>query len=152
MKNSHIGYQQIDEHTLINMNHIRLKNSHRYKGLVDYIASRCDYVAEIGIGHFPDVAFALLKRGVRVFATDLLPFQYIGLEVIVDNIMEPDLSAYTDIDLIYSLRPPSELVPYMVRLARQLSTVLIIKPLTSEHPGGQIIRHGNTTFFLWNNQ
>lgn len=54
------------------------------------------------------------------------------------------------IDLIYSLRPPLELIPYVIRLARILSTDLIVKPLSSEHPGGQLIRHGNTVFFIWN--
>jgi hypothetical protein len=135
----------------MNKNHARL-NSTRYEGLAEYIAGRYGHAVEIGIGLFPDVAFALLKRGVRVFATDIRQFHYSGLKVIVDDIMEPDLSVYTALDLIYSLRPPLELVPYMVRLARQLSTVLIIKPLTSEHPGGQLICHEDTTFFLWNNQ
>jgi len=122
----------------------------RYEGLVNYIAGRYGKAIEIGIGHFPDVAFALLKRGVRVFATDIQPFHYSGLKVIVDDILEPDFSAYTTLDLIYSLRPPPELVPYIVRLARRLSTDLIIKPLASEYQGGQLIRHGDTTFFLWN--
>jgi uncharacterized UPF0146 family protein len=124
--------------------------SHRYQGLVDYIAGRYDYAVEIGIGHFPDVAFALLQKGVQVFATDTRLFYYSGLKVIVDDIMEPNRSAYTALDLIYSLRPPLELVTYMVRLARRLSTDLIIKPLASEYQGGQLIRHGDTTFFLWN--
>ncbi|MEW6214826.1 MAG: UPF0146 family protein [Nitrospirota bacterium] len=129
----------------------RLNRSHRYEGLVNYIAGKYGNVVEIGIGHFPDIAFALLEKGVRVFATDVRPFKYIGLKVIADDIMEPDISAYTAIDLIYSLRPPPELVTHMVQLARKLSADLIIKPLASEseHPGGQLIRHGNTTFFLW---
>lgn len=118
---------------------------------MNYIAGKYGNVVEIGIGHFPDIAFALLEKGVRVFATDVRPFKYIGLKVIADDIMEPDISAYTAIDLIYSLRPPPELVTHMVQLARKLSADLIIKPLASEseHPGGQLIRHGNTTFFLW---
>ena len=127
-----------------------MNSSHRYEGLVDYIAGNYDYAVEIGIGHFPDVAFALLKRDVLVFATDIRPFQYSGLKVIMDDILEPDFSAYTTLNLIYSLKPPSELVPYMIQLARRLSTDLIIKPLASEYQEGQLIRHGDTTFFLWN--
>ncbi|MEW6162867.1 MAG: UPF0146 family protein [Nitrospirota bacterium] len=57
---------------------------------------------------------------------------------------------YTGVYLIYSLRPPPELIPYMVRLARMLPADLIVKPLASEHLRRQLIRHGNTTFFLWN--
>lgn len=117
---------------------------------MDYIAGRYCKAIEIGIGQFPDVAFALLKKGVLVFATDIRPFHYSGLRVIVDNIMEPFLHVYNSVDLIYSLRPPSELVPYIVQLARRLSTDLIIKPLASEYQGGQLICNQNTTFYLWN--
>jgi hypothetical protein len=124
-------------------------SSHRYKGLVEYISGRYGNAVEIGIGHFPDVALALLKRGVRVFATDVKAFQYGGLKIIIDDIIEPDFTLYAGLDLIYSLRPPSELVPFMMRLAERLSTDLIIKPLLSEHLDGQLVCHGDTPFFLW---
>jgi uncharacterized UPF0146 family protein len=132
------------------LNYLRLSQSHRYEGLVNYITGKYAYAAEIGIGHFPDVAFALLERGVRVFATDIRQFQYTGLKVVIDDITEPSLSAYEGVDLLYSLRPPPELVPFMVRLGKMLYVDLIVKPLAYENPGGQLIRHGNTTFFLWN--
>jgi len=131
------------------MGHTAVKNSHRYKGLVDYISDRYSSAVEIGIGQFPDFAFALLEKGVRVTATDIMPFDYKGLKVVVDDITLPDLSLYDRINLIYSLRPPPELVFYMVKLAKTLSAVLIIKPLASEYPGGKLISHRNTTFFMW---
>lgn len=134
------------------VNDTKHNSSHRYEGLVNYIAGRYGNAVEIGIGHCPDVAFALLQRGVQVFATDIRQFHYSGLKVIVDDIVEPNLSAYTPADLIYSLRPPPELVPYMTQLARRLSTDLIIKPLAPEYLESQLIRHGNTSFFLWNNR
>jgi uncharacterized UPF0146 family protein len=118
------------------------------EGLVDYIAGTYRCAGEIGVGHFPDVALALASRGVGIFATDIRPFEYSGLNVIVDDVTGPDLSLYAGLNLIYSLRPPPELVPYMNLLARQLSVDLIVKPLTSEHPGGQLTRHGSSTFFL----
>jgi uncharacterized UPF0146 family protein len=123
--------------------------SQHYESLVNYIADRYESAVEIGIGHFPDIAFALLERGIKLFATDVHPFRYNGLKVITDDIMEPDLSAYTVVDLIYSLRPPPELIPYMVCLAKRILADLIVKPLSSEYPGGQLIRHGNTLFYLW---
>ena len=126
-----------------------METCRRIEGLVNYIAGKYVHAVEIGIGHFPDMAFALLDIGVQVFATDIRPFKYIGLKVVMDDITTPDLSAYTDIDLLYSLRPPPELIPYMVRLARTLSSDLIVKPLASEYPDGQLINHKNTTFFLW---
>lgn len=119
---------------------------------MNYIADKYSHVVEIGIGHFPDVALALLQRGVRVFATDIKTFQYRGFKVVIDDIIEPDFSLYAALDLIYSLRPPSELVPFMMRLAERLSTDLIIKPLSSEHLDGQLVCHGNTSFFLWSYQ
>jgi uncharacterized UPF0146 family protein len=123
--------------------------SQHYESLVNYIADRYGNAVEIGIGHFPDVALDLLERGVQVFATDVHQFQYKGLKVITDDITEPDLSAYTVVDLFYSLRPPPELIPYMVCLAKRIPADLIVKPLASEYPGGQLIRHGNTSFYLW---
>jgi uncharacterized UPF0146 family protein len=116
---------------------------------VAYISDRYNCVAEIGIGHFPDVAMALAKSGVYVLATDVKPFEHAGFRVVLDDIMDPDLHVYTGLDLIYSLRPPPELVPHMNQLAKTLSADLIIKPLASEHPGGKLTRHRSSTFFLW---
>ncbi len=121
----------------------------RYQGLVDYISRTYRDSAEIGVGHFPDIAFALLKQGVRVFATDIRQFQYNGLRVILDDITEPDFRLYTSVDLIYSLRTPPELVPYIIRLAKTVSADVIIKPLSSDYAGGKMIQNGNTTFFFW---
>lgn len=129
-----------------------METCRRIEGLVDFIAGRYNNAVEIGIGHFPDVAFALLDKGISVFATDIRPFHYRKLKVIVDDITKPDLSLYDGINLIYSMRPPPEVVPYMERLAEKVSADLIIKPLSSEYlEGGRLIRNGNTTFFLWNN-
>ena len=118
-------------------------------GVVEYITRRYDSAAEIGVGAFPDVALALAKRDVEVFATDIKPFAYEGLETVIDDVTEPDRSLYAGRDLIYALRPPPELVPYMVQLAKALCVDLIVKPLASEYPGGELTRHRNSTFFLW---
>lgn len=123
--------------------------AHRYEGLVEYIARNYRNAVEIGIGHFPDVAYALLEKGIQVFATDVKPYRYRGLKVIVDDVTMPDLSLYTAIDLLYALRPPPELVPYIKQLARMVSADLIVKPLSSEYLSGQLNRYRNTTFFLW---
>ena len=69
--------------------------------------------------------------------------------MIVDDVTEPDASLYQRIDLLYSLRSPSELVPHMKRLADSASVDLLVKPLASEHPGWPAIRYGDSTFFLW---
>jgi uncharacterized UPF0146 family protein len=131
---------------------VNLNCSHRYQGLVEFIVYRYNRAVEIGIGHFPDVALLLLQNDVRVFATDIKSFRYRGIKVITDDITEPDLPLYDGLDLIYSLRPPPELVPYMIRISHRLSTDLIIKPLSSEHCDGQLVCNENTSFFLWSHR
>jgi uncharacterized UPF0146 family protein len=129
-----------------------LETYRRIDGLVNFAAGKYEKVAEIGIGHFPDVAFALKGRGLKVFATDIKPFKYEGLKVIVDDITDPDMSFYGGVDLIYSMRPPPELIPYLMRLAETVSADLIIKPLSSEYVERfSLMRNGDTTFFVRNN-
>jgi uncharacterized UPF0146 family protein len=127
-----------------------LETYRRIEEMAEYIAGRHRKSVEIGIGHFPDLAFALIDRGADVFATDIVPFSYKGLRVFVDDVTRPDISLFRGVDLIYSMRPPPELVFYMDRLAARLSASLIVKPLSSEFiEGREAVRHGDTTFFEW---
>lgn len=119
------------------------------RGVLEYIAGVYLSAAEIGIGHFPDVGLALRKRGLRIVATDIHSFQYDGIEVYVDTILEPNLSLYSGVEVIYSIRPPIELVPYMKRLARMICADVIIKPLSSEYPDGMLVGRGMSAFYLW---
>ena len=119
------------------------------EGLIDYIVGRYPGVVEIGIGHSPVVAVGLLEKGVKIFATDIRQFYYEGLKVIDDDITKPDISLYRDIDLIYSIKPPPELVSYMKKTAKSVSADLIVKSLASEYLDGQLIRHGNASFYIW---
>ena len=126
-----------------------METCRRIEELAHFIAGRYSSAAEIGIGHFPDVAFELIKRGVSVLATDIRTFRYPGLNVIIDDITEPDLALYRGIKLIYSMRPPPELIPYLKSLAAQIPADCLIKALSDEYPGGRLIRYGDTTFYLW---
>jgi len=121
----------------------------RAEGLIDYIAGRYTSVVEIGIGHSPKIAVRLLEKGIAIFATDTRPFDYEQVKVIVDDITDPDLSFYRNIDLIYSINPPPELVPYMKETAERVSADLIVRPLASDFLDGRLIRHGNTSFYIW---
>ena len=126
-----------------------MEEGRRVSGLVDFIARRYGAAAEIGIGLFPDVAHALVKRGLRVFASDIRPIHYDDVEVIVDDIMDPHVSLYEGIGLIYSMRPPPELVPYMKRLSEMVRADLIIKPLASDYVEDLTpIRSEDTVFFV----
>ena len=87
-------------------------------------------IAEIGVGRFSLISEILEKHNnITLIKTDIRPAD---TTVIMDDVTNPDLELYKDCDIIYSIRPPSELQPYLVRLACEIGCQLIIKPLTNE--------------------
>ena len=87
-------------------------------------------IAEIAVGKFDEIANMLSqKENITLIKTDISPKDS---TVIKDDITNPNLDLYEDTDLIYSIRPPSELQPYLVNLAEKVDCQLIIKPLTNE--------------------
>ncbi len=126
-----------------------METCRRIEALIDFIASKYLNAVEIGIGNFPDVAYALIGRGLNILATDIKPYCYNRIEVIVDDVTKPRFSLYKHKDLIYSMRPPTELVPYMINLAKEIHADLIVKPLSSEYLNGKLVNYENTTFFVW---
>lgn len=87
-------------------------------------------IAEVGVGKFDMIADMLAERkNVTLIKTDISPKDS---TVIRDDITSPDMDLYRDVDIIYSIRPPSELQPYLVKLAQESDAQLIIKPLTNE--------------------
>lgn len=87
-------------------------------------------IAEIGVGKFDKIAETLSNReNITIIKTDIIPKDS---SVIKDDLTNPNLELYEDVDIIYSIRPPSELQPHLVDLARKIDSQLIIKPLTNE--------------------
>ena len=87
-------------------------------------------IAEIGVGKFNQISENLQKQeNITLIKTDIKPAD---ATVIKDDVTTPDLDLYKDVDIIYSIRPPSELQPYLVKLANEINCQLIIKPLTNE--------------------
>ncbi|MBI5583611.1 MAG: hypothetical protein HY892_07285 [Deltaproteobacteria bacterium] len=121
-----------------------------FQALVDYIVQRYRSAVEIGIGAYPEVALVLKTRGVRVRATDIRWLSEGRLPVVRDDVTRPSLSVYQGADLLYSLRPPLELVGYMQKLAARLPADLIVKPLASEAPPGRPVRLEKGFFYYWN--
>ena len=100
----------------------------------EYILSQTENrdmkIAEIGVGKFDGIADMLNeKQNITLIKTDIAPKD---ATVIRDDITNPNLELYNDVELIYSIRPPSELQPHLVRLAQKIDAQLIIKPLTNE--------------------
>lgn len=105
-----------------------------WRSLGEYILSQCvknpTKIAEIGVGKFSGVYDFLNSRdNIQIIKTDILPGDS---DVIKDDITHPDLEIYENVDIIYSIRPPSELQPHLVNLANRINAQLIIKPLFNE--------------------
>lgn len=116
--------------------------------LVAYLACTYRRAVEIGFGGVADVALALQERGVDVSAGDMRTLPAEGISVFVDDITTPTLSFYRHAEVLYAVRPPLELVPYIWRVAVAVSADMIIKPLSSEYPGGRPAGRGRGVFFI----
>lgn len=100
----------------------------------DYILSEAGddpvKITEIGVGKFDKISEILSeKKNITVLKTDIHPKDS---TVIKDDVTNPNLELYKDVDIIYSIRPPSELQPHLINLAEKINSQLIIKPLTNE--------------------
>ncbi len=88
-------------------------------------------VAELAIGHFYELSEIIEKYdNINLIKTDIKPTRE---DIIKDDLKNPNYELYKDIDLMYSIRPPNELQPYIFNLAKEIKCQLIIKPLTGEN-------------------
>ncbi len=113
-----------------------------WQNFAEYILSRCEKnptrICEIAVGKFTQVFDYLNEQeNVEIIKTDISPNDS---SVIKDDITNPNLKIYENLDIIYSIRPPSELQPYIINLALKTDTKLIIKPLFNEDINGKNIK------------
>ena len=92
--------------------------------------SQSSRIVEVAMGRFSLVGCKLKKhlKG-DIIMTDIKPYHD---EIILDDIRQPDLKIYKDAGLIYSIRPPEELHPYLEKLSQKTGVDLIIKPLSTD--------------------
>ena len=105
-----------------------------WQSFAEYISSLYEKnptkICEIGVGKFTQVFDYLNKQdNIEIIKTDIAPNDS---SVIKDDVTRPDLKLFENLDIIYSIRPPSELQPYIIDLALKTKTKLIIKPLFNE--------------------
>ncbi len=87
-------------------------------------------IIEIGIGKYYDISDYLSnKKEINIKKIDINPSRE---DIIKDDISQPNMELYENADVIYSIRPPYEIQPYLIDLAEKLNCELIIKPLTGE--------------------
>ncbi len=86
-------------------------------------------IIEIGVGREDNVYRGLKKTGAyEVSATDLIPDEGITY----DDALEPNLNIYYGVDLIYSIRPPPELIFGLQNIASKVGADLLIRPLSTD--------------------
>jgi uncharacterized UPF0146 family protein len=102
-----------------------------WSSFTDYIGRNYDHahkIVEVGVGTFSEVAQDLENLNFNIIMTDIIP----SPDIIQDDICHPDLKIYKGAELIYSIRPPEELHPCLVKVARDVESDLIIKPLSTD--------------------
>ncbi|MDR2624600.1 MAG: hypothetical protein LBC39_08595 [Methanobrevibacter sp.] len=86
-------------------------------------------VVEMAIGNFFKVLDYLDGNGVEVVGVDLDPKRE---DVVKEDVTDPKLDLYEGVEIVYSIRPPYELQPYIEEIAKNLNALLIVKPLFNE--------------------
>ena len=111
------------------------------------IASRYHAAAEVGVGNNFIAAAIIRNSGARIFCTDIqMPRTMPVVPFFIDDIFSPDTRLYAGIEVLYSVRPGEEMMPALVRLARDLDVDLLVYHLGFEGygRGGEIIDCGVT--------
>ncbi len=104
-----------------------------WKDFVQYIINNytdADKIIEVGVGKFHDVALMLEEHlKMDIIMTDIKPY---SSKIILDDITHPNLEIYKGASLIYSIRPPPELHPCLIKVAGKVGADLIIKTFSTE--------------------
>jgi uncharacterized UPF0146 family protein len=86
-------------------------------------------IVEVGIGREPSFYRALKDEAeFDVIATDISEVR----DTLKDDILKPDLTIYRGADLLYSIRPNPELIPFLQRIAMEVNADLLIRPLSHD--------------------
>ena len=102
----------------------------------EYIARHYAVVVEVGIGHNMDAAKILHDEGISIRSTDIkdLPVPD-WLTFRKDDIFSPDLPFYAGAEVIYAIRPATEMIPPLISLAQKVNADLIVYHLGFESYG-----------------
>ncbi len=97
--------------------------------------ARFDRVVEVGVGHRPEIATALVDRGVSVTATDVherwVPD---GVRFVRDDATDPDRRVYAGADALFARNLPPELHRPVRDIARDVDARFLFTTLGAEEP------------------
>lgn len=117
--------------------------------LVDRL-TRYDRAVEIGVGRRPDVASSLTACGVAVTATDIHPRPVPpNVRFVIDDVVDPDVSVYTDADVLYARHFPPELHRPARAVAAATGAPLLFTTLGGEEPTIPVDRYALETTTLY---
>lgn len=88
-------------------------------------------IIEVGVGKITEPS-DILKKHLPNTTINLVDIYPCNSDVINDDITNPTDKIYEDADLIYSIRPPEELQPDILKLSDKYNSDVIIKPLFTE--------------------
>ena len=87
-------------------------------------------IVEIGIGKFHTISENLSKNeNIELIMTDIDPANE---NIIKDDVFNPNMDLYENVDIIFSIRPPAELQEAIMKIRAKVNAILIIKPLFNE--------------------
>jgi len=96
-------------------------------------------IVEIGVGKSPYTALYLKdllpKAEIIVTDADRGAVKYalsLNLNSVYDDVNDPNLEIYEGADIIYSIRPPFELIPKLESLRTEIKVDVIIAPLSED--------------------
>jgi hypothetical protein len=129
-----------------------------WSDFIDYIIkyySQSPCIVEVGVGCFTLVARTLEEHlKVDIVMTDIKPCHE---GIVQDDISHPNLKIYKNAGLIYSIRPPEELHPYLEDLAHEIGADLIIKPISTDSINTKkkmkLVNYKKSFFYqMWNHE
>lgn len=105
-----------------------------WENFSEYIINNYQYskkIIEVGVGKITEPS-DILKKHLPNTTINLVDIYPCNSDVIKDDITNPTDKIYEDADLIYSIRPPEELQPDILKLSDKYNSDVIIKPLFTE--------------------
>ena len=124
---------------------------HIEEGISRYIIPRYQHVCEVGVGRNFHVAQQIHNAGRKIFCTDIISFpDETPVPYMIDSVFSPTYSLYTDVDLIYAVRPHEEMITALISLARFVDCDLIVYHLGFERfLGAEIISDAGVPLFFY---
>jgi len=109
-----------------------------------YIAENYRSAVEVGFGGKTTAAEIVQAAGIPVLCTDVHAYTEGPVPSVVDDCVEPTLSLYCA-EVIYAIRPGTEIVPALIELATRINADLIVYHLgfeLYENGGERIVTDG----------